>query len=208
MHYKYMKSSFVEPLIQYTSSQITNLYYTILQKRETLAHDFIEHKCNYQMFPNQNSLILLEKQLTVADMLSRTFTKEQLQIHQLQHKQLPPQKYFSIMKDNQLKPVPYLVKHEEIKYNQKNDWHPILADYGDDQFSIRINNKGEDIQIQTLYSYFFNPLFHLNPNTKDLQKIKRNHSYNNQLSSMTLIFLVIRMNQLNHKIRRIKTQPH
>ena len=52
------------------------------------------------------------------------------------------------MKDNQLKPVHYLVKHEEIKYNQKNDCHPILADYGDDQFSIRINNKGEDIHIK------------------------------------------------------------
>ena len=48
-------------------------------------------------------------------MLSRTFTKEQLQVHQLQHKQLPPQIDFSIMKDNQLKPVHYLVKHEEIK---------------------------------------------------------------------------------------------
>ena len=52
------------------------------------------------------------KNLTVADMLSRTFTKEQLQIHQLRHKQLPPQKDFSIMKDNQFKPVHYLVKHE------------------------------------------------------------------------------------------------
>ena len=31
------------------------------------------------------------KNLTVADMLSRTFTKAQLQIHQLKHKQLPPQ---------------------------------------------------------------------------------------------------------------------
>ena len=50
------------------------------------------------------------------------------------------------MKDNQPKPVHYLVKHEEIKYNQKNDCHPILADYGEDQFSIRINNKGENIQ--------------------------------------------------------------
>ena len=46
-------------------------------------------------------------------MLSRTFTKEQLQVHQLRHKQLPPQIDFSIMKDNQLKPVHYLVKHEE-----------------------------------------------------------------------------------------------
>ena len=60
------------------------------------------------------------KQLTEADMLSRTFTKEQLQLHQLPHKQLPPQIDFSVMKDNQLKPVHYLVKHEEIKYNQKN----------------------------------------------------------------------------------------
>ena len=63
------------------------------------------------------------KNLTVADMLSRTFTKEQLQVHQLRHKQLPPQIDFSIMKDNQLKPVHYLVKHEEIKYNQKNYCH-------------------------------------------------------------------------------------
>ena len=52
-------------------------------------------------------------------MLSRTFTKEQLQVHQLRHKQLPPQIDFSIMKDNQLKPVHYLVKHEKIKNNQK-----------------------------------------------------------------------------------------
>ena len=42
------------------------------------------------------------KNLTVADMLSRIFTKEQRQIHQLRHKQLPPQIDFSIMKDNQL----------------------------------------------------------------------------------------------------------
>ena len=95
------------------------------------------------------------KNLTVADMLSRTFTKEQLQIHQLRHKQLPPQIDFSIMKDNQLKPVHYLVKHEEIKYNQKNDCHPILADYGEDQFSIRINNKREDIRIKPLDSFSF-----------------------------------------------------
>ena len=57
------------------------------------------------------------RNLTVADMLCRTFTKEQLQIHPLRHKQLPPHFDFSIMKDNQLKPVHYLVKHEENKYN-------------------------------------------------------------------------------------------
>ena len=73
----------------------------------------------------------------------------------MRHKQLPPQIDFSIMKDNQLKPVHYLVKHEEIKFNQKNDCHPILADYGEDQFSIRINNKGEDIHTKPLDSFSF-----------------------------------------------------
>ena len=62
---------------------------------------------------------------------------------------------FSIMKDNKLKPVHYLVKHQEIKYNQKNDCHPILADYGEDQFSIRINNQGENIHIKHLDSFSF-----------------------------------------------------
>ena len=59
------------------------------------------------------------------------------------------------MKDNQLKPVHYLVKQEEIKYNQQNDCHPILTDYGEDQFSIRINYKGEDIHIKLLDSFSF-----------------------------------------------------
>ena len=93
--------------------------------------------------------------LTVADMFSRTFTKEQLQIHQSRHKLLPPQIDFSIMKDNQLKPVHYLVKHEEIKYIQKGDCHSILADYGEDQFSIRINNKGEGFHLKPLDSFSF-----------------------------------------------------
>ena len=112
------------------------------------------------------------KNLTVADLLSRTFTKEQLQVHQLRHKQLPPQIDFSIMKDNQLKPVHYLVKHEEIKYNQKNDCHPILADYGDDQFSIRINNKGEDIHIKPLDSFSFQSLVPLGSKHKRPTKNK------------------------------------
>ena len=90
------------------------------------------------------------KNLTLADMLSRTFTKEQFQIHQLRHKQLPSQVDYSIMKDNQLKPVHYPVRHEEIKCSKKNDCHPILADYGEDQFSFRINDKGEDIHMKTL----------------------------------------------------------
>ena len=124
-------------------------------KKENLSPRFCRAQMQLTKFSKIKIIRTPGKNLTVADMLSRTFTKEQLQVHQLRHKQLPPQIDFSIMKDNQLKPVHYLVKHEEIKYNQKNDCHPILADYGDDQFSIRINNKGEDIHIKPLDSFYF-----------------------------------------------------
>ena len=132
------------------------------------------------------------KNLTVADMLSRTFTKEQLQVLQFRHKQLPPQIDFSIMKDNQLKSVHYLVKHEEIKYNQKNDCHPILADYGDDQFSIRISKKGEDIHIKLLDTFSFQSIVPFESKYKKPTK--------NQIKSllqqflMILIFSVMTMN--------------
>ena len=53
------------------------------------------------------------------------------------------------MKDDQIKPVHYLVKHEEIKYSQKNYFYPIVADFGEDQFSILINNKGKRRFYQT-----------------------------------------------------------
>ena len=98
------------------------------------------------------------------------------------------------MKDIQLKPVHYLVKHEKIKYNQKNDCHPILADYGDDQFSIRINNKEEDIHIKPLDSFSFQSIDHLNRNIKNLQKTKQNPSYNSRQFLMILIFSVMTMN--------------
>ena len=124
-------------------------------KNGTLSPRFYRAQMQLTKFSKLKFIHTPEKKLTVADMLSRTFTKEQLQIHQLRHKQLPPQIDFSIMKDNQLKPVHFLVKHEEIKYNQKNDCHSILAEYGEDQFSIRKNNKGEEIHIKPLDSFSF-----------------------------------------------------
>ena len=54
------------------------------------------------------------KNLSVADMLSRSFTKAELQLNQLKHKQLPPQIDFAFLQNNTLKPVHYLIKHEEI----------------------------------------------------------------------------------------------
>ena len=92
------------------------------------------------------------KNLSVADMLSRSFTKAELQLIHLKHKQLPPRIDFALLQNGTLKPVHYLIKHEEILAHQKHDSHPILADYGTDQFSIRINDKGNDIIVKPLQS--------------------------------------------------------
>ena len=95
------------------------------------------------------------KKFSVADMLSRSFTKAELQLNQLKHKQLPPQIDFALLQNGTLQPVHYLIKHEEILPHQKHDSHPILADYGTDQFSIRINDKGNDIDVKPLHSFSF-----------------------------------------------------
>ena len=88
-------------------------------------------------------------------MLSRSFTKAELQLNQLKHKQLPPQIDFALLQNGTPKPVHYLFKHKEILPQQKYDSHAVLADYGTDQFSIRINDKGNDIVVKPLHSFSF-----------------------------------------------------
>ena len=95
--------------------------------------------------------------VSVAAMLSRFFTKAELQKHQLKHKQLPSQIYFAILQDSTLKPVHYIIKHEEVLPRQKHDSHPILADYGTDQLAIRIKDKVNNIIVKPLNSFLFNP---------------------------------------------------
>ena len=120
------------------------------------------------------------KNLSVADMLSRSFKKAELQLNQLKHKQLPPQIDFALLQDNTLKPVHYLIKHEEILPHQKHDSHPILADYGTNQFSIRINDKGNDIVVKPLKSFSFK---YITPfQTKFKTPIKKNNKTLHQQS--------------------------
>ena len=112
------------------------------------------------------------KHLSVADMLSRSFTKAELQLNQLKHKQLPPQIDFALLQNGTLKPVLYLIKHEILPH-QKHDSHPILADYGTDQFSIRINDKGNDIVVKPLQSFSFESITPFQ--TKFKTPIKKNN---------------------------------
>ena len=47
----------------------------------------------------------------------------------------------------------YIIKHEKVLPHQKHDSHPILADYGTDQYSIRIKDRGNDIVVKPLASF-------------------------------------------------------
>ena len=95
------------------------------------------------------------QKLSVADILSRCFTKAEIQINQLKHKQLPTQIYCAKIQHNTLKPVHYLIKHEEVLSHQKPDSHPKLANYGTDQVSIRINDKSNNNVVNSLTCFSF-----------------------------------------------------
>ena len=116
--------------------------------------------------------------------MGRSFTKTELQLNQLKHKQLPPQIDFAPLQDNTLKHVHYLIKHEEILPHQKHDSHPIIVDYGTDQFSIRINYKGNFIVVNRYNLSHSNLLF--KPSSKHLQKRTIKPFINNLYYSMIL----------------------
>ena len=120
------------------------------------------------------------KNLSVADMLSRSFTKAELQLNQLKHKQLPPQIDIALLQNTTLKPVHYLIKFEEISPHQKHDSRPILSDYGTDQFSIRINDKGNDIVVKPLHYFSFKSVTPFQ--TKFRTPIKKNNKTLHQQS--------------------------
>ena len=127
------------------------------------------------------------KNLYVADMLSRSFTKAELQINQLKLKQLPPEIDFAILQNDTLKPVHYLIKHEEILPHQKHDSHPIFSDYGTDQFSFRINDKGKMILLSNPYNLsHLNQLLLFKQNSKHLLKRTTKPFINNLFYSMIL----------------------
>ena len=131
------------------------------------------------------------KNISVADMLSRSFTKAELQLNQLKQKHLPPQIDFALLQDNTLKPVHYLIKHEEVLPHQKHDSHQILADYGTDQFSIRINDKRNDIVVKPLQSFSFKSITPFQ--TKFKTPIKKNNKkpFINNLSYLMILTLQV-----------------
>ena len=77
-------------------------------------------------------------------------------------------------------PLIYLVTEFGSEY--VNNTHPILADYGTDQFSIRINDKGIDIVVEPLTSFSFES------GTPFQTKFKTPNKKEQQNSSSTITF--------------------
>ena len=90
-------------------------------------------------------------------MLIRSFTQKlnsnltNLNINNYLHKLT----FFAILQNITLKPVQYLIRDEEVLLHQKHDSNPILADYGTDHISIRINDKDNDNIFNPLDSFSF-----------------------------------------------------
>ena len=126
-------------------------------------------------------------------MLSRSFTKDEVQLNQLKHKHLPPHIDFAILQYKTMKPLHYSIKQEEVSPHQKHDSHPILADYDTDQVSIHINDKGKDFVIKPFNSFSFKYVTPFQTKFKTPTK-KNNKSHNNLFYSMIPILQVMTKN--------------
>ena len=73
---------------------------------------------------------------------------------------------------------------------KKHDSHPILADYGTDQFSIRINDKGNDIIVKPLQSFSFKSVTPFQTKFKTPTK-KNNKTFINNLSYLMILTLQV-----------------
>ena len=98
------------------------------------------------------------KKFSVADLLSRSFVREQLQPSHVKRKQLPPQILLATLThDDQIKfkPVQYLVKRETALPSLKDDCHPSLAHLGNHQFPNCNEKEVEKNVVHTPESFLF-----------------------------------------------------
>ena len=98
---------------------------------------------------------------SVADKLSCSFLQEELQLNLVKHKQLPPQVLFATLThDDQikLKRVNCLVKQETVLPPLKDDCHPGLAHFRNDQFPFGNDNEVKEIVVKTMESFLFDAM--------------------------------------------------
>ena len=125
-------------------------------------------------------------------MLRCSFTRKELQMNQVKHKNLSPQIQFAALThDKQIKPVPYLVEHETVLLSQEEDCHPSSLDFGKDFFSNRINKGGVKIIFKPRGSIFLK-LWNLSEiSQKNQSKSLPKHHYDNLQIWMLPLLLIL-----------------
>ena len=106
-------------------------------------------------------------------MVSRSFTKTELQLSNFKKNNYLAQIDFAIFENNTSTHVHYLIQHEEILPRQKHDSYRIFADYGTDQFSMCTNDKGYDTIVAPLDSFSFKSII---PNQNKLKTTAKKHN--------------------------------
>ena len=77
-------------------------------------------------FEKLRFLYTIAKTLSAADMLSLSFTQKELQPIQLKQRHVPPQIHFAtLIHDDQIKLVHFMVRHETVLPSKKDDCHPV-----------------------------------------------------------------------------------
>ena len=130
----------MDPHIQFISSLIVDLFFTVLQKKEFKPTFLSCSKAIDLLLQTQNH----GNKLFVAHTLFSSFTKAELQ-NNLDYKRLPPKFDFAILQNNTLKPVYCLIKREEVLPYQKHESDSYIVYYGTDQFSIHITDKSNHL---------------------------------------------------------------
>ena len=113
-------------------------------------------------------------------MFSQFLNHEEQQLIQSEHEHLPPQYQFATLtKTNQIKSVYYLAEQKIALHSRKDDSHLILTDFTNDQFSIRIFGKGDNIIIEPLVSFSSDAvkLFEIKKRNQSREIPKRYHNF-------------------------------
>ena len=107
---------------------------------------------------------------------------------------LSPRFYRAQMQLTKFSKLEIIQTHQkkEVLPHQKHDSHPIFADYGTDQFSLRFNDKGNDIIVKPVHSFYFKAVTPFQ--TKFKTPIKNIISlFINNLSYSTILMLQVMM---------------
>ena len=120
-------------------------------RKGQLSHRFFRYKVIITKLQNLKIIWTPGSNLAFPDILSRNFTVEDHQMHQLRHKPIPRDIEFF---DNHGTPVTYQIQHEDNPNDNCNDFYPIKNKRGNDEKILRLQNDGGDFTVSSRLDEF------------------------------------------------------